>query len=143
MREREFTFQKGPDDMEYRIIGLRSSYKGSYKTFGTQTQIRISQDNVLEIRKADGTEFIWTGRNKDVVRSICAGQLLKIHKEIPLQRLWVASPAAPDLWYKIPLNLPVEGVYHTMIIPNGANTVKLCGDKYFCAAYEFEHSAGQ
>lgn len=141
MGERVFTFQKGPDDLEYRIMGLRSSGVSSYKSFGNQTQIQISQDNVLEIRKADDTEYIWTGRPKDMVRTICAGQVLKIHKNIPLQRLWVASPGTPDLWYKIPKNLPVEGEYHTMIIPNGASTVRLCGDKYFCAAYEFDHSA--
>lgn len=143
MGERKYIFQKGSDDMEYRIVGLHSSSEDKYNAFGTQTQIQISQENVLEVRKNDGTEYIWTGRCKNPVRTANAGQILKIHKDIPLQRLWVASPVAPELWYKIPQNLPVDGVYHIMLIPGGANTVKLRGDKYFCAAYEFTRNAAQ
>lgn len=136
MGENQFTFQKGPDDAEYRIVGLRSSSEDKYKPFGSQTQIQISQENVLEVRKNDGSEYIWTGRNKNLVRTVHDGQNLKVHQDVPLHRLWVASDAAPKLWYKIPQPLPVDGAYHVMVIPGGANSVKLCGDKYFCAAYD-------
>ena len=41
------------------------------------------------------------------------------------------------MWYKIPLDLPVENGYHVMLVPEGTHRVTVCGDRYFRERYDF------
>jgi hypothetical protein len=126
-----FNYPKKDGDKCYRLVSVMNETIGPWMEF-EGSNVEYPEQCVLEVEHADGTLTVEYERSVRMVSVGRDGNQLFFPKDIPVARMWARSGG---MMYKVPAGLKERDGMIYMLIPGGAQSVIMGGDKYFNKVY--------
>ena len=127
------TYEKQPDDKQYRLVSLMVENVGPWMDF-TDKIVDYPEKCVVEVMHEDGTTSVEYELSKEIKTvGVLGNKIFFKEEDIPVARMWLQSKGG--MRYKVPFVQTDKDGRVYILIPHQLKDVALCGDRYFDKVY--------